>query len=202
MIARTFGIALTAALLGATAIPVQAQNQSEGYKFLQAVKDAKGSDVEKMLRVPGTTVLNTREYATGEGALHIVVKRGDGTYLRYLLAQGADPNIKDDKGNTPLLVAAGLGQIDLMQVLIEKNANVNLANSSGETPLIRAVQRRDLGMARTLLAAGGDPDQADVIAGKSARDYAVEDARSTAMAKLMAETPKKARRAISGPTLR
>jgi hypothetical protein len=200
MIARTFGIALTAALLG-TAIPAQAQNQSEGYKFLQAVKDSKGSDVEKMLRVPGTTVLNTREISTGEGALHIVVKRSDATYLRYLLAQGADANIRDGKGNTPIMVAAGLGEIDLLQVLLDKKANVNLANSSGETPLIRAVQRRDLGMARTLLAAGADPDQADVIAGKSARDYATEDTRSTAMAKLMAETPKKVRRAVSGPRL-
>ena len=200
MIARTFGIALAAALLG-TAIPAQAQNQSEGYKFLQAVKDAKGSDVEKMLQVPGTTVLNTRDYSTGEGALHIVVKRSDATYLRYLLAQGADPNIRDGKGNTPMLLAAGLGEMDLIQVLLDKKANVNLANSSGETPLIRAVQRRDLGMARSLLAAGADPDQADVIAGKSARDYATEDTRSTAMAKLMAETPKKARRAVSGPRL-
>ena len=200
MIARTLGIALAAALLGTT-VPAQAQNQSEGYKFLQAVKDSKGSDVEKMLNVPGTTVLNTREISTGEGALHIVVKRSDATYLRFLLARGADPNIRDGRGNTPLMLATGLGEVDLIQVLIDKKANVNLANSSGETPLIRAVQRRDLGLARTLIAAGADPDQADVIAGKSARDYAMEDARATAMAKLMQETPKKARRAVSGPRL-
>ncbi|CAN5835282.1 hypothetical protein BH11PSE6_BH11PSE6_25970 [soil metagenome] len=200
MIARTFGIALVAALLG-TAIPVQAQNQSEGYKFLQAVKDSKGTDVEKMLNVPGTTVLNTREVSTGEGALHIVVKRGDATYLRFLLAKGADPNIRDGRGNTPMMLAAGLGAIDLVDALIARKANVNLANASGETPLIRAVQRRDLGLARSLIAAGADPDQADVIAGKSARDYALEDNRATAMAKLMQETPKKARRAVSGPGL-
>jgi ankyrin repeat protein len=201
MIARTFGIMLSAALLGTAAVPAQAQNQSEGYKFLQAVKDSKGTEVEKMLNVPGTTVLNTREISTGEGALHIVVRRGDATYLRFLLARGADPNIRDGKGNTPLMLAAGLGQSELIQALIDKKANVNLANSSGETPLIRAVQRRDLGLARSLIAAGADPDQADVIAGKSARDYATEDARATAMAKLMQETPKKARRAVSGPGL-
>jgi ankyrin repeat protein len=200
MIARSLGIALSAALLG-TAIPAQAQQQSESYKFLQAVRDAKGDDVMKMLTVPGTTVINTRDYSTGEGALHIVVKRGDGTYLRFLLAKGADPNLRDAKGNSPLMIAASEGEIDLMQVLLTAKANVNLANSSGETPLIRAVQRRDLAMARAVLAAGGDPDQADVIAGKSARDYANEDTRATAMAKLMAETPKKTRRAVSGPKL-
>lgn len=200
MIARSLGIAVAVALLG-TAIPVQAQQQSEGYKFLQAVREAKGDDVTKMLTVPGTTVINTRDYATGEGALHIVVRRGDSTYTRFLLAKGADPNLRDDKGNTPLMVAATSGEIELLQLLIAQGGNVNLANSSGETPLIRAVQRRDLPMARALLTAGSDPDQTDVIAGKSARDYANEDSRATAMAKLIAETPKKVRRAVSGPKL-
>lgn len=199
MLARIFGTALAAALLGTTA-PASAQiGGSDSYKFLQAIRDAKGDDVMTFLNKPGTTIINTRDYKTGETALHIVVKRGDMTYLRFLLAKGADPNAKDDKGITPLLLAATTGESEMIQLLVTSGANVNLGNSSGETPLIRAVQNRDLATARILLTAGADPDQPDLLAGKSAREYATDDARSPAMAKLMADTPKKPRRAVSGP---
>ena len=199
MFARLLGTALAAALLGIAA-PASAQiGGSDSYKFLQAVRDAKGDDVMTFLNKPGTTIVNTRDYKTGETALHIVVKRGDMTYLRFLLAKGADPNMKDDKGTTPLLLAATAGATEMIQLLLAQGANVNLGNSSGETPLIRAVQGRDLATARVLLTAGADPDQPDLLAGKSARDYATDDARSPAMAKLLADTPKKPRRAVSGP---
>jgi len=199
MLARILGTALAAALLGTTA-PASAQiGGSDSYKFLQAIRDAKGDDVMTFLNKPGTTIINTRDYKTGETALHIVVKRGDMTYLRFLLAKGADPNAKDDKGITPLLLAATTGESEMIQLLVTSGANVNLGNSSGETPLIRAVQNRDLATARILLTAGADPDQPDLLAGKSAREYATDDARSPAMAKLMADTPKKPRRAVSGP---
>ncbi|WP_374942879.1 ankyrin repeat domain-containing protein [Sphingomonas sp.] len=188
-------------LLGA-AVPAAAQQQSESYKFLQAVRDAKGNDVTQMMDKPGSTLVNTRDASTGETALHIVVKRGDATYARYLIAKGADVNARDARGNTPLLLAVNAGDGDLVALLAGQRANANLGNSAGETPLIRAVQRRDLELARQLLAAGADPDQADLMAGKSARDYATEDARTPpAIVKLLAETPKRARRAVSGPKL-
>lgn len=175
--------------------------QSSGYKFLQAVREAKGEDVTKMLDQPGTTIVNTRDPGTGEGALHIVVRRDDEAYLRFLLSRGADPDLKDGAGNSPLLLAAASGETHLIDILVSAHANVNLANSGGETPLIRAVQRRDLPMVRTLLADGADPDQADRLAGMSARDYVHQDTRSPALAKMIDDSPKQARRAVSGPKL-
>jgi len=89
----------------------------------------------------------------------------------------------------------------VIDLLVRGGANVNLGNGSGETPLIRAVQRRDLSLVRTLLAASADPDQPDRIAGLSARDYAHQDTRTPALAKVIDETPKKPRRAVAGPHL-
>ena len=192
---------LTAALL-LVAAPVAAQFQSESYKFLAAVKEAKGTDVIAALNKPGNTLINTRDVSTGETALHIVVKRGDALYTQFMLEKGADPNARDGRGNTPLTLAVTGGYDALIPVLIGGRANVNLGNSSGETPLILAVQRRDIDMVRVLLKATADPAQADVIAGKSARDYAALDTRSAAVAKLIAETPKKERRSVAGPRLR
>jgi ankyrin repeat protein len=183
------------------AAPAIAQQQSESYKFLEAVRNAKANEVIAMVDKPGSRVVNTRDVTSGETALHIAVKRGDIPYANYFLGKGADANAKDSRGNTPLILAVNAGATELIPILVGARANVNLGNTSGETPLIRAVQRRDLAMVRALLTAGGDPDQADVIAGKSARDYATEDARNPAIAKLIAETPKKVRRAVSGPKL-
>ena len=79
-------------LLGTLAMPATAQMmQSESYKFLQAVREAKGNDVTNMLDRPGASIINTRDVTSGEGALHIVIKRGDETYLRFLLQKGPIP---------------------------------------------------------------------------------------------------------------
>ncbi len=194
---------LTAALLSPAlligAAPAFAQGQSEGYKFLTAVRDAKNNDVLEMLGKPGSNIINTRDVTSGEGALHIVIKRGDEVYLRFLLQKGADANLRDGKGNTPLLLAVTLGQTGMIPILTAAGANPNLANSAGETPLIRAVQRRDIGMIRVLLTENADPDQADIIAGMSARDYAKQDGRNPIVSKLLADAPKKVRKAVSGP---
>jgi ankyrin repeat protein len=188
-------------LLLGVAVPAGAQQQSDSYKFLQAVREAKGNEVIQMVDRPGSTLVNTRDASTGETALHIVVKRGDLPYVNYLLGKGADANARDARGNTPMLVAVNAGQGDVVAVLARAKANTNIANSAGETPLIRAVQRRELVLVRELLAAGADPDQTDVGAGKSARDYAIEDGRNPAIVKLLAETPKRVRRAVAGPKL-
>lgn len=183
------------------AAPATAQQQSESYKFLEAVRNAKGNEVIAMVDKPGSSLVNTRDVTSGETALHIAVKRADIPYTNYFLSKGADANARDVRGNTPLILAVNAGATELIPILVGARANPNLGNTSGETPLIRAVQRRDLAMVRALLTAGADADQADVIAGKSARDYATEDARNPAIAKLIAETPKKVRRAVSGPKL-
>jgi ankyrin repeat protein len=193
---------LLASALSLSPMPAAAQQQSESYKFLQAVKDGKGNEVIDMLDRPGSNIINTREVTSGDGALHIVVKRGDDKYLRYLLQKSADPNLRDGKGNTPLLLATQLGQRDLVPILIAARANPNLGNQSGVTPLIAAVQGRNIDLVRVLLAAKADPDQKDVIAGMSARDYAEQDGRAGAIAKVLAEVPKQAKPAVAGPKLR
>lgn len=200
MSSRTSALALAVALFVLPG-PARAQgNQSEGYKFLEAVRGEKSNDVIEMLNKPGTTVINARSVTSGESALHIVVQNGNVEYLGFLISRGANPNVRDNAGNTPLLLAASKGRNDLVEKLIAGKANVNLGNASRETALIRAVQRRDLPMVQTLLAAGADPNQVD-LSGMSARDYARQDQRSPAMAKAIEEAPKKPKAAVSGPKL-
>ncbi|TKD51914.1 ankyrin repeat domain-containing protein [Sphingomonas baiyangensis] len=182
---------LAAAALLSAGVPASAQQYSEGYKFLEAVRKAEGNDVNRILNEPGQTIINTRDRSSGDGALHIVVRRSDPTYLRFLLQKGANPNMGDARGNTPMMLAVDAGFLDGIDILRRYKANVNQANASGETPLIRAVQLRNYEMVRDLLAAGADPDHTDVIAGLSARDYARRDGRSPAISKALADAPKR-----------
>ncbi|MGY2734289.1 ankyrin repeat domain-containing protein [Sphingomonas sp. UYP23] len=205
MTLRTATLALTLLATSALALvptPIASQiGQSAGYKFLQSVKDAKNDEVIAALEKPGVTMINTRDRTSGEGALHIVVRRGDMAYVSYLLSKGADANLRDDKGETAMMLATRLGRKEMVDALAKSGGNVNLANASGETPLIIAVQRRDQTLVRDLLDLGADPDQADHLQGFSARDYATQDKRSPSIAQMIEANPKKARKAVSGPKL-
>jgi len=197
---RPVSVAFALLLLSPVAAP--AQFQSESYKFLDAVKNAKGDDVTAMLDKPGSRIVNTRDISSGDTALHIVVRRADPLYTTYLLQKGADPQVRNNKGDTPLTIAAQAGASNIVDLLVKGKADLNYPNSAGETALILAVHRRDADMVRQLLAAGADPDQADRLAGQSARAYAQNDPRNTLIARIIAETPKAPKRAVAGPKLR
>jgi ankyrin repeat protein len=192
---------LIVAVMFACAAPAMAQF-SDSYSFIKAIRDRDGDKVMTYLNKPGAPVMNTRDGSTGEGALHIIVRRHDTVYMQVMLARGADTNIRDRSGNTPLFVAAQIGDADMVRLLLASGANVNAANSSGETPLIAAVQRRDPTVTRALVAAGANPAISDTIAGKTARDYASEDTRGTAIVKILDEAKAKPNPAkMSGPML-
>lgn len=158
---------------------------SDSYNFLKAVKDRKGDEAEKFLAEPGSVIINTRDSTTGQSALHIVVERRDSTWLSYLLQKGANPNLADKKGLTPLMLATQLGYLDGIDWLVRKKAQVDQANRSGETALILAVQLRNAEAVRALLKAGANPDKKDNRAGYSARDYAKQDGRASAIAAII-----------------
>ncbi len=176
--------ALALSLSGLAAIaaaPATAQLFSESYEFLEAVRERDGTKAMELLNGPSSTLINTRDRSTGETALHIAVARRDMTWLNFLTQRGADTNLTDRSGLTPLISAAQIGFVEGTQALIARGARVNLANGRGETALHIAVQRRDIAMVRALVAAGADADIQDNIAGKSPRDYATEDTRATAV---------------------
>lgn len=168
--------------------PAQAQF-SDSYRFLEAVRKKDGKDVLEYLNGPGgNTLVNTRDTSTGETALHIIVSQRDVNWIAFLIGNGANPNIGDEKGVTPLVMAARIGFIEGVEALIDGGARIDEANDAGETPLMSAVHRRDIAMMRVLLKAGANPDRAD-NSGRSARDYAkLQGANSSTLAEIEART--------------
>ena len=58
--------------------------------------------------------------------------------VRYLLLIGADPNLQDNNGNTPLMLAAMNNDLETAKVLSEQGADPNLSDHDGNTPLMWA----------------------------------------------------------------
>lgn len=203
MMGRVFGAAMAASFL-VVAVPASAQQMSDSYEFLEAVRKPDGVKVDKFLRDKTLRIVNSKDRNTGEGALHIAAARNDALYVRVILQEDdANPNLQDKRGNTALIIAAGRGWEQGVELLLRYKANVNLANTSGETPLIRAVQAHNIEVAETLLKAGADPDRTDNVSGKSARDYAREGTRWPSIVKLLNDAPKMKRgsAAAAGPKL-
>lgn len=73
----------------------------------------------------------------GFTALHFAAQEYQVDAARMLLDQGAQVDLVNDFGNTPLFVAVAnsLGRGDLIALLRERGADVLHANFSGQTPI-------------------------------------------------------------------
>jgi len=192
-----FWMMLAAVLL--VAGPAAAQF-SDGYNFIKAVKDKDAAKVKELAEKPGTTVVNVRDADSGEAGLHIVTKRSDAGWVGFLLRFGANPDIKDREGNTPLILAALNRWTDGVRIYTTIKAQVNAQNRLGETALLKAVQNRDAFMVKQLLDAGANPDISD-NSGTTPRSFAENDPRGDAVTKLFAAVPVKTQTRAQGPTL-
>lgn len=90
--------------------------------------------------------------------LHRASERGRGT-VQALLAAGADPNARDNRGRIPLHYTAGWSyHPELLEAQIDAGADVNAPDDQGRTPLHWAAAHSEAHyMVRILLDAGADP---------------------------------------------
>lgn len=70
--------------------------------------------------------------------------------VEVLLEAGADPNLADLAGNTPLMAAAQLGDVSLVQRLLDAGADPGLRNAQGETAQSLALRHDHFGTAALL----------------------------------------------------
>jgi ankyrin repeat protein len=95
---------------------------------------------------PAVADINERFYET--------IRAGDTPALRELLKSGADPNVKDARGASPLFYAATVGTPEAMGILIAAGADVNARTAFGATPLMWSTA--DLAKVRLLVEKGAD----------------------------------------------
>jgi ankyrin repeat protein len=80
------------------------------------------------------TDINEKD-AEGNTALHAAAKVGDADLITYLLIKDADSTLKNDDGDTPLLVAMKNSKYAAAHVLAETGTSLYIADADGKTPL-------------------------------------------------------------------
>merc|ERR1711909_248116 len=67
--------------------------------------------------------------------IHMAILKENAEIVKLLIAKKCDVNHPDDiNGNTPLMLATTLRQIDTMKMLLNAKADVNLVDWEGKTP--------------------------------------------------------------------
>lgn len=94
-------------------------------------------DIIKTLIEAGGDV-NSRDSIKGSSALHWSVEQNDINMADYLLTRGANVNLKDYKGQTPLhwFVAHNQGRshLDLLEMLLKYGADMSAQDKEDKTP--------------------------------------------------------------------
>ena len=172
-------------------------------EVLRAMRESAGAGAEAAVApalAQEPAPLAPRE-AIPPDALHRAAAAGDLDGLRSALGAGADPNARDGRGRTALMVAVDEGYTLLVPPLLAAGADLDVRAPDGATALFIAAMHRHSEIIALLMKAGADVSVKGPR-GKTARDVAqavygdVEtvrkgNARSAVIALLQGKTLKK-----------
>lgn len=159
-------LATTTYLIGA----VEGRNIKNVTYALDELSGKTPEEIKKTINAFTQTTREKNENCTTYSALTCAAEQqqfhikssseNDANIVKLLLERGADPNLYDGFGVTPLYKASG-GKRMLVSHLLLYGANPNLQNYDGQTPLMAAAVRCCVKIGKILLQNGADAHMVD-----------------------------------------
>ncbi|KAM4633768.1 ankyrin repeat and EF-hand domain-containing protein 1 [Polymixia lowei] len=109
------------------------------YRLLQCVHEGDLVQIENMVKLGVENLINLTEPQDGTGVLHLAAGANRLDMARFLISQGARPNIQDKRGRTPVMLAAELGHDAMVALLAENHADMKLLDAEGKGVLFYCI---------------------------------------------------------------
>ena len=153
------------------------KDEAQFKKLQELIK--KGDYFEFRVAIEGIKNVN---YQNKEGItlLRFACRHSNFPAVVALLAKGAQPDISDSKGLTPLTISIWKGFLHVAAALLQAGADPNMPDKIGRVPLFFAVRRCDIRAVRLLLDFKADPNKLCPI--KKADGTIVKDAKTSLLA--------------------
>jgi hypothetical protein len=114
----------------------------------------------------------------GATVLHFLAERTDPKWVEWAINQGADVNVVDYLGITPLFIASYIGKFKNVHMLLKHGASPNVQDEDGNTALhTNSLETGNPKITEILLQYGADPTITN-NEGQTALDIAIENKNS------------------------
>ncbi|XP_072919815.1 2-5A-dependent ribonuclease-like [Hemitrygon akajei] len=110
--------------------------------------------VELLLKNKANVNYKTKSY--GWSPLHTAVQSNHEKVVHLLLKYGADPHLRKKNGATPFIVAAIVGEVNLLKVFLSLDTDVNDADDNGFTAFMEAAEHDNEDALRFLFSCKAD----------------------------------------------
>lgn len=137
------------------------------------------------------------EQAGPSQAIFDHARRGEVAALEGAVAAGAGVNAQNERGDSPLMLAAYHGHVAAVRRLLELGADPGLRNQAGQSPLDGAAFKGELEVIQALLDGGAEVN-AGGPEGKTALMFAAMFDRLEALELLLARGAERDRRDVEG----
>ena len=94
-----------------------------------------------------------KDAVSGQRAVHFAAELGDEALLEVLISAGANLNVKDGRGLTPLMLSAMKGHRKVVRALLSNGADPALTDRAGDTALMLACENKHEAAAAELMEA-------------------------------------------------
>ncbi|XP_078503210.1 ankyrin repeat and EF-hand domain-containing protein 1 [Lissotriton helveticus] len=102
------------------------------YKVLQCVRSEDKEQIEKLIKLGVSDLINITEPQNGNGVLHLAAVANNVEMTNFLLSLGANPDEQDLMGRTPAMKAAELGHELVLEVLAKAPADMTVVDKEGK----------------------------------------------------------------------